>query len=314
MKKTICIIGIIVFMCAFSFSTVWSQVEESVVQKETSTTPDNKEQAEISKKVDFFYQVVSYGEAKKNPLIMITAISLFDDLPFADIVRPGQDDKKGAPTYNRATLLEEAKQYAAGDTELLTVLAKIENAPETTVVRGRQSRTGTGNYYTNTGGRSGVYQGGGRGSYAQSGGPGGGPGGGHGGGHGGGPGGGPGGGYSHFGGHGRECFIATAAYGSPLAERVDTLRRFRDQLLLKSNLGAIFVDFYYRHSQSLANAISKSSPARAVTRTFLYPVTVVAGACLGQFTDIIQIVLALGFLFVFIALLWRRKTQINSHC
>jgi hypothetical protein len=295
MKKTIFLISAIVFMFVFSLSAAWSQDNKSVAKKEAVAAPEDKEQAEILKKVDLFYQVVSDGEAQKNPLILIAAIRLFDSLPFTGLVKPAQDDKKDVSVYNRTVLLNEARQYAAGDTELLALLAKIENTPESTEVRGQYDRGGPGNYYRHGGGHnSGVYQGS---RYADSR-------------HGGG-------GYRvdryddvyYDGGHAQTCFIATAAYGSPLAERVDTLRRFRDQWLLKSNLGASFVDFYYQHSQPLAYAISKSSPARAVTRTFLYPITVIAGACLGQITDIIQVVLVFALLMAFIVLLWRRKTQ-----
>ena len=44
------------------------------------------------------------------------------------------------------------------------------------------------------------------------------------------------------------CFIATAAYGSPLEPHVHALREFRDQLLQQFALGRAFIAFYYRHS------------------------------------------------------------------
>ncbi len=37
------------------------------------------------------------------------------------------------------------------------------------------------------------------------------------------------------------CFIATAAYGSEYAPQLDTLRKFRDKLLLPSKIGAQLV-------------------------------------------------------------------------
>jgi hypothetical protein len=54
------------------------------------------------------------------------------------------------------------------------------------------------------------------------------------------------------------CFIATAAYGSSLAPEVLTFRRFRDEILLTSKLGSIFVEFYYFVSPPLAWLISKA--------------------------------------------------------
>ncbi len=64
------------------------------------------------------------------------------------------------------------------------------------------------------------------------------------------------------------CFIATAAYGSPLASEVIFLSRFRDDVLLNSKLGALFVSFYYRSSPPLAMLIAKADFLRAATRTF----------------------------------------------
>jgi hypothetical protein len=42
-----------------------------------------------------------------------------------------------------------------------------------------------------------------------------------------------------------DCFIATAVYGSSNAPEVETLRGFRDGVLMNSGLGRSLVDFYY---------------------------------------------------------------------
>ena len=42
-----------------------------------------------------------------------------------------------------------------------------------------------------------------------------------------------------------DCFIATAVYGSRDAPQVRTLREFRDNVLMQSQTGRAFVDFYY---------------------------------------------------------------------
>ena len=42
-----------------------------------------------------------------------------------------------------------------------------------------------------------------------------------------------------------DCFIASAIYGDPHAPEVETLRSYRDNVLMQSAIGRKFVDFYY---------------------------------------------------------------------
>lgn len=65
------------------------------------------------------------------------------------------------------------------------------------------------------------------------------------------------------------CFIASAAYGTETASQLDTLRDFRDQVLLKNTLGSIFVQAYYKVSPPMAALITKSSLLRVVVREVL---------------------------------------------
>lgn len=68
------------------------------------------------------------------------------------------------------------------------------------------------------------------------------------------------------------CFVATAAYGSSLAPEVVVFSRLRDDVLLKSRLGKLFVTLYYFASPSLASVIARSEFLRATTRRlFLAP-------------------------------------------
>lgn len=71
------------------------------------------------------------------------------------------------------------------------------------------------------------------------------------------------------------CFIATAAYGSTMAGEVVTLRRFRDDHLMKSEAGRAFVSFYYRHSPPFADYIRERYWLRATVRAALWPVIAV---------------------------------------
>lgn len=74
------------------------------------------------------------------------------------------------------------------------------------------------------------------------------------------------------------CFIATAAYGTPLAAQIDALRLLRDQYLLNNPLGTAFVDFYYHVSPSVADVIAAHPVLAAITRVALIPVVFYARA------------------------------------
>ncbi len=67
------------------------------------------------------------------------------------------------------------------------------------------------------------------------------------------------------------CFIATAAYGSPLHPHIDILRDFRDQYLVTNKIGQALVNFYYRYSPGIANFISKYKILKIAVRIHLRP-------------------------------------------
>jgi len=72
------------------------------------------------------------------------------------------------------------------------------------------------------------------------------------------------------------CFIATAAYGTPLASEVRHLRAFRDRYLMSSRPGHAFVAAYYRVSPPVARFIRESETLRAIVRSTLTPLVLVA--------------------------------------
>lgn len=54
---------------------------------------------------------------------------------------------------------------------------------------------------------------------------------------------------------GGNCFIATAAYGSPMADEVQELREFRDDVLLQTRAGAEFFENFFAKYYKLSPAI-----------------------------------------------------------
>jgi hypothetical protein len=76
---------------------------------------------------------------------------------------------------------------------------------------------------------------------------------------------------ANFGGAGLQCFIATAAYGTPMAEEIGILREFRDEYLLTNALGQTLVGVYYRISPPVAEFITEHPSLRPMVRAGLLP-------------------------------------------
>jgi predicted outer membrane repeat protein len=78
------------------------------------------------------------------------------------------------------------------------------------------------------------------------------------------------------------CFIATAAYGSRMANEVKVLKKVRDEYLLTSELGKAFVSAYYEHSPPLADWVAKHPVIGKVVKISLYPVIGLGKLLLGE--------------------------------
>jgi hypothetical protein len=83
------------------------------------------------------------------------------------------------------------------------------------------------------------------------------------------------------------CFIATAAYGTPMSVELHLLRALRDRYLLPSPLGQALVASYYAASPPLSRAIAGNDWLRAAARHALAPLIETARA-LPPASDIAQ--------------------------
>jgi hypothetical protein len=100
------------------------------------------------------------------------------------------------------------------------------------------------------------------------------------------------------------CFIATAAFGSPMERHVQILRDFRDRYLLNYKLGQKFVKLYYQLSPPIAGTIAKSEALRMFTRWCLMPVISFAylTVMLGIIPTLFIIIISFLMLFYFVRL------------
>ncbi len=97
------------------------------------------------------------------------------------------------------------------------------------------------------------------------------------------------------GGGGGGCFIATAAFGTPMASQVRLLSRFRDQFLLTNGPGRWFVACYYRYSPPVAEFIRHHETIRSLVRAGLYPLILFSRLMIGGILTWSWV--AAGFLF-----------------
>jgi len=100
------------------------------------------------------------------------------------------------------------------------------------------------------------------------------------------------------------CFIATAAYGSPLEPHVRALREFRDRYLKRSALGRAFIRFYYRYSPSISAIVAQHEWLRFLARMLLTPLVLAVAFPLRALT--------LGALAAMALLAWNRRRRVAA--
>lgn len=106
-----------------------------------------------------------------------------------------------------------------------------------------------------------------------------------------------------------ECFIATAAFGSPLARQVEILRQFRDKYLLTNKLGQKFVSWYYRNGPFIAHFIKDKPLLKTTVRLALYPLIGFAYILILGYSPIVILVFLVIFLFSNRVLPYNRRRE-----
>jgi hypothetical protein len=117
-----------------------------------------------------------------------------------------------------------------------------------------------------------------------------------------------------FGGAGG-CFIATAVYGTPMAEEIQILREFRDEYLLPDPVGKALVDFYYKASPPIAEFISEHPRLKPIVRAGLLPAvamsTIAVNTSPAEKAAIVGLVVLVP---VAVAMLSRKRRGKGSEC
>jgi len=108
------------------------------------------------------------------------------------------------------------------------------------------------------------------------------------------------------------CFIATAAYGTPMAEAVDVLRDFRDQYMLTNPMGEALVELYYKTSPPIAEFIDEHPALKPAVRAGLKPVIVMGALAVN--TTLAQKIAIVTSMVIISALLvvWIRRRSGRS--
>jgi beta-propeller repeat-containing protein len=98
------------------------------------------------------------------------------------------------------------------------------------------------------------------------------------------------------GGNSSTCFVATAAFGSPMAREVGVLRELRDDVLLPHAAGRAAVAAYYRIGPAFAGVIARSETLRALVRASLAPMIWLAPLARGHAVLAFYLVIGTGSL------------------
>ena len=111
------------------------------------------------------------------------------------------------------------------------------------------------------------------------------------------------------------CFIATAAYGTPMADEIQILRELRDEYLLTNPLGQGLVDVYYRISPPIAEFITEHPNVKPIVRAGLLPAVAISSVAVSiSPAEKAAIVGLLALVWMALAIwLTRRRGRVPEH-
>jgi len=104
------------------------------------------------------------------------------------------------------------------------------------------------------------------------------------------------------------CFIATAAYGTPMAEEIQILREFRDEYLLTNPLGQALVDFYYKVSPPIAEFITEHPSLKPIVRAGLMPAVAMSAVAVNT-TPTEKMAIASLLVLISVGAAWATKRR-----
>ena len=110
------------------------------------------------------------------------------------------------------------------------------------------------------------------------------------------------------------CFIATAAYGTPMASEIQILRSFRDKYLLTTPSGQAFVDLYYKVSPPIADFVTGHPSLKPVVRAGLVPAVALSTIAVNTTTVEKSAILGLFVLVAIAVTVWmtRQRRDLDS--
>ena len=103
------------------------------------------------------------------------------------------------------------------------------------------------------------------------------------------------------------CFIATAAYGTAMAEEIQILREFRDGYLLTNPPGQALVSIYYRVSPPIAAFITEHPGLKPIVRAGLVPAVAASAITVSTTPAEKTVIVCLLVLVSVVVATWARK-------